>query len=193
LFHTIQVIFIEILGYRIFSVRLVSLIFGALTLFYLYKLSKLILKEDIYSLIPSILMAMDVQFIYASHFARQEAIIPAYGRGLVSTGIALELPEGYRAKIHSRSGLSLKHGIEAGAGLIDQGYRREIGVILYNHGGEDFCIARGDRIAQIAIERFELPELIEVEDFEDTGRGGFGSTGEGAEHAETTKEGAESL
>lgn len=75
LFHTIQIIFIEVFGYGIFSVRLISLVFGGLTLSYLYKLSKLILKGEIDPLIPSILMAIDVQFIYASHFARQEAII----------------------------------------------------------------------------------------------------------------------
>jgi dUTP pyrophosphatase len=104
--------------------------------------------------------------------------IPARGRALVPTGLVLELPEGFRARIHSRSGLSLKHGIEAGAGLIDQGYRHELGVLLYNHSETDFPVAVGDRIAQLCIERYSHPTFEDVDTVETTGRtSGWGSSG----------------
>ena len=94
------------------------------------------------------------------------------------TGLAFELPEGFRARVHSRSGLSLKHGIEAGAGLIDQGFRLPVGVLLYNHGGEDFQVRAGDRVAQLCIERYTHPTFVEVEAVEATARGaGWGSSG----------------
>ncbi|HEY9721901.1 MAG TPA: dUTP diphosphatase, partial [Oscillatoriaceae cyanobacterium] len=97
---------------------------------------------------------------------------------LVATGLVLELPEGFRARVHSRSGLSLKHGIEAGAGLIDQGYRHPLGVLLYNHGDADFAIAPGDRIAQLCIERYTEPLFVETDTIETSERSaGWGSSG----------------
>ncbi|MGE5708172.1 MAG: dUTP diphosphatase [Bacteroidota bacterium] len=116
--------------------------------------------------------------VAADLFSAENTTIPARGRRLVRTGIALELPEGFRASIRSRSGLSLKWGIEAGAGLIDQSYRHEVGVLLYNHSEEDFLVRAGDRIAQICIERYSLPLFSEVESVEATARTeGWGSSG----------------
>ena len=70
------------------------------------------------------------------------------------------------------------HGIEAGAGLIDQGFRLPVGVLLYNHGGEDFQVRAGDRVAQLCIERYTHPTFVEVEAVEATARGaGWGSSG----------------
>jgi dUTP pyrophosphatase len=90
------------------------------------------------------------------------------------------LPEGFRARIHSRSGLSLKHGIEAGAGLIDQGYRHPVGVLLYNHSDVDFPVAEGERIAQLCIERYTHPTFVESEQVESSERtAGWGSSGKG--------------
>lgn len=110
--------------------------------------------------------------------AAEATVIPARGRGLVQTGLVFELPAGFRARIHSRSGLSLKFGIEAGAGLIDQGYRHPVGVLLYNHSDVDFAVAVGDRIAQICIERYTHPTFVEVEAVEETDRTtGWGSSG----------------
>ena len=75
IFHSIQIIFIKLLGYNIFSVRLISLLFSSLTLYYFYKLCNEIFSSSIKSTIASIFLAMDIQFIYASHFARQEIVI----------------------------------------------------------------------------------------------------------------------
>lgn len=75
IFHSIQIIFIKMLGYNIFSVRLISLIFGSLILYYFYKLCVEIFNSSIKSTIATIFLAVDIQFIYASHFARQEIVI----------------------------------------------------------------------------------------------------------------------
>lgn len=125
--------------------------------------------------LPRVVQAGDV----AGDLAASEAtVIPARGRGLVQTGLVFQLPPGFRARIHSRSGLSLKHGIEAGAGLIDQGYRHPVAVLLYNHSDEDFPVAVGDRVAQVCIERYTHPAFVEVDAVEETDRTtGWGSSG----------------
>ena len=116
--------------------------------------------------------------VAADLFAACETVIPARGRALVATDVALELPAGFRARIHSRSGLSLKHGIEAGAGLIDNAFRHAIGVLLYNFSDEDFNVAAGDRIAQICIERYTEPRFVEVDQVSASERtAGWGSSG----------------
>lgn len=124
---------------------------------------------------PAIRQAGDVA---ADLHAAAGAVVPARGRALVATDLALELPEGFRARIHSRSGLSLRHGIEAGAGLIDNAFRHPIGVLLYNFSDEDFTVRPGDRIAQICIERYHEPRFVEAERVEATERtAGWGSSG----------------
>lgn len=110
--------------------------------------------------------------------ASEATVIPARGRGLVQTGLVFQLPPGYRARIHSRSGLALKHGIEAGAGLIDQSYRHTVGVLLFNHSDVDFVVHVGDRIAQVCIERYSHPTFVEVDQVEESDRtAGWGSSG----------------
>lgn len=100
---------------------------------------------------------------------------------LVPTGISIALPQGYEAQIRPRSGLALKYGISMvnTPGTIDSDYRGEINVIMINFGKEEFIINRGDRIAQMVINKIEVPEIIEVEELDNTTRGneGFGSTG----------------
>lgn len=103
-------------------------------------------------------------------------------RVLVSTGIALAIPEGYAGFVQPRSGLAIKNGITAlnSPGLIDSGYRDEIKVILINHDPmETFVINKGDRIAQLVIQRYESIDWEIVDDLESSerGTGGFGSTG----------------
>lgn len=102
-------------------------------------------------------------------------------RALVSTGIAIELPEGYEAQVRPRSGLALKKGIGLvnSPGTIDADYRGEIGVILINWGAEPVIIERGDRIAQMVVAPVTRAILIEASDLTGTQRaaGGFGSTG----------------
>ncbi len=116
--------------------------------------------------------------VAADLFACETVVIPPRGRALVHTGLALELPPGFRARIHARSGLSLKYGIETGAGLIDQGFRDPIGVVLYNHTDVAYAVQLGDRVAQLCIERYTLPTFEEVEAIAPTGRSaGWGSSG----------------
>lgn len=116
--------------------------------------------------------------VAADLYAAAEVVIPARGRALVPTDLALELPPGFRARIHSRSGLSLKHGIEAGAGLIDNSYRHALGVLLYNHSDEDYAVREGDRVAQLCIERYTHPIFTEVASVAPSARTtGWGSSG----------------
>ena len=100
------------------------------------------------------------------------------------TGLHMAIPSGYVGLVEPRSGLSFRHSIENGAGVIDSDYRGEIQIHLYNHGLEPVKVQRGDRIAQLLIQKHEEPQFIEVESLEDTerGTGGFGSTG-GISHA----------
>jgi dUTP pyrophosphatase len=133
---------------------------------------------------------------------KQEAIIPKYAhsgdagmdlystekyllkpgeRCLISTGLAFEIPSGFELQIRPRSGLALKKGISLvnTPGTLDAGYRGELGVILINHGQEDFVILPGDKIAQAVLNRFEEADIEEVSELSDSSRGagGFGSTG----------------
>lgn len=96
-----------------------------------------------------------------------------------STGLSMAIPKGYVGKVVSRSGLSFKHNLEVGAGVIDSGYRGEIQIHLYNHGSAAVDIEKGDRIAQIIIIKHESPVFDLVSDLDSTERGknGFGHTG----------------
>lgn len=102
-------------------------------------------------------------------------------RGLVPTGLAIALPEGFEAQVRPRSGLAVKHGVTVlnAPGTIDCDYRGEIKVPLINHGEQDFVIARGDRIAQIVIAPLTRILWQELSELDDTARGtaGFGSSG----------------
>lgn len=102
-------------------------------------------------------------------------------RAMVSTGFAMALPEGYAAFVQPRSGLAARSGISIvnTPGLIDCHYRGEVKVILVNLGNEPFQVKRGDRIAQMVIQRVEAPRVEVVEELDETarGEGGFGSTG----------------
>ena len=102
-------------------------------------------------------------------------------RGLVKTGLFIELPAGWEAQVRPRSGLALKKGITVlnSPGTIDADYRGEICVILVNLGSEEFVINDGERIAQMVIARCEQAEIIQVEELSNTerGAGGFGHTG----------------
>lgn len=105
-------------------------------------------------------------------------IVNSVGSAIISTGVHIELPHGYYARVDSRSGLNFKHGLTT-TGIIDGGYRGEIKVKLYNHTQEEYKINDGDRVAQLIIERLPEVKLIEAEDLSETEResGGFGSTG----------------
>lgn len=103
-------------------------------------------------------------------------------RELVPTGVAIALPEGHAAFVHPRSGLAWRHGVSIvnTPGTIDAGYRGEIKVVLVNHDPrEPFTVSRGDRIAQLVVQRVETARFLEVDalDVTERGAGGYGSTG----------------
>ena len=103
-------------------------------------------------------------------------------RQLVPTGIAIALPDGYVALVHPRSGLAIKAGITLvnAPGTVDAGYRGEISCILINHDrSESISFKKGDRIAQLVIQKVERADFIELSELPVSGRGsgGFGSTG----------------
>ncbi len=118
-------------------------------------------------------------------YALQAGKIPARGKTIIRTGIAIRmpiLPEPFKVygSIRPRSGLSAKFGLETGAGIIDYDYVDEIKVILFNHTDIDYEYLVHDRIAQLILEVHITPPVVEVDEFEPikTNRiGGFGSTG----------------
>ncbi|XP_070279478.1 deoxyuridine 5'-triphosphate nucleotidohydrolase, mitochondrial isoform X2 [Myotis yumanensis] len=105
--------------------------------------------------------------------------IPPMEKTLVKTDIQIALPSGCYGRVAPRSGLAAKHFIDVGAGVIDEDYRGNLGVVLFNFGKEKFEVKKGDRIAQLICERIFYPEIEEVQALDDTerGSGGFGSTG----------------
>ena len=109
----------------------------------------------------------------------QQLIIPVNGRVLVQTDISLSVPKGMYRRIAPRSGLAVKHGITTGAGVINADYTGPIGIILFNHGDQDFQIQEGDRITQLILEQVANKPVIEVQKLTHTKRGnkGFGLTG----------------
>ena len=113
---------------------------------------------------------------------RVDVTIEAGERALVPTGISIALPDGYAAFVHPRSGLAIKHGVSMvnTPGTIDAAFRGELQMILINHDlREAISFKKGDRIAQLVIQKVERAEFIEVDSLPGTerGEGGFGSTG----------------
>lgn len=114
--------------------------------------------------------------------ARIDAVIEPGARLLMPTGIAIALEPGFAAFVHARSGLALRRGLAVanGTGVVDAGYRGEIGVPLVNlDPSQAVTVARGDRIAQLVIAPVAQARLVEVTELpgSDRGAGGFGSTG----------------
>jgi dUTP pyrophosphatase len=114
--------------------------------------------------------------------AREDMVLLPGERKLVPTGVAIALPEGFVALIHPRSGLATKHGLTIvnAPGTVDAGYRGEISVTLLNtDSSQPIELRRGDRIAQMVIQRVEYAQFIPVSELSGSvrGTGGFGSTG----------------
>lgn len=114
--------------------------------------------------------------------ARHEVSLAPGQRALIPTGVALAIPHGFVGLVHPRSGMAAKHGITVvnAPGTVDAGYRGEIMVTLLNTDMTNtFEVKRGDRIAQLVIQKVELANFEVVESLDDTARGtgGFGSTG----------------
>lgn len=118
----------------------------------------------------------------ADLFAAEDATLPPGGRALVRTGVAVALPEGYVGLVHPRSGLAARLGVTVlnAPGTVDSGYRGEIMVNLVNHDRTVAAkICRGDRIAQLVIQRVERAHFVDVGELPVSvrGTGGHGSTG----------------
>ena len=118
----------------------------------------------------------------ADLYATVDVALAPGARAVVPTGVAVALPEGYAAFVHPRSGLAARHGVSIvnAPGTVDAGYRGEILVVLVNTDTEQSVrFARGDRIAQLVVQRVERVEFAVVEDLPDSARGtgGHGSTG----------------
>ena len=135
-------------------------------------------------------------------FSAEDCVVEARGKQLVHTKLAIELPQGFSSlaffppisfpiahlflwhpgtygRIAPRSSLAWKGFIDVGAGVIDGDYRGEVGVVLFNHSEKYFAIAKGDRVAQLILERILTPPVLEVTELSDSdrGEGGYGSTG----------------
>ncbi|KAL0031712.1 hypothetical protein WJX79_002462 [Trebouxia sp. C0005] len=112
----------------------------------------------------------------------KDCVVPARGKAVVPTDLSIAIPPNTYARVAPRSGLAVKHFIDTAAGVIDEDYRGPVGVVLFNHGPEDFKVKVGDRIAQLILERIVTPEVEAVQELSNTvrGAGGYGSTGIGA-------------
>jgi len=114
-------------------------------------------------------------------YASETCVIPAFGKGLIKTDIAMALPYGYYGRVAPRSGMAWKKHTDIGAGVIDSDYRGPIGVVMFNHGETDVVIEKQDRVAQLIVEKISMTEWKEVPHSElestDRGEGGYGSTG----------------
>ncbi|TPX34387.1 dUTP diphosphatase [Synchytrium microbalum] len=112
-------------------------------------------------------------------YSSADVVIPAKGKVIVPTDIQIALPPGTYGRVAPRSGLAVKHFLDVGAGVIDEDYRGNVGVVMFNFSDVDFEVKTGDRIAQLILERIYHTTVLEVEDLSLTirGAGGFGSTG----------------
>lgn len=112
--------------------------------------------------------------------ASERAEIPTGERTVVGTGIAVAIPQGYEGQVRPRSGLAARYGVTVlnSPGTIDSDYRGELMVILHNTG-PDFAVKKGDRIAQLVIQKVPAVKFETVEELDETerGEGGLGSTG----------------
>lgn len=115
-------------------------------------------------------------------YASEECVIPAQGKAIIKTDIAISIPVGYYGRVAPRSGMAWKNHTDIGAGVIDSDYRGAIGVVMFNHGTKELKVERDNRVAQLIIEKINTAELVEVpfEELEQTirGTGGYGSTGQ---------------
>ncbi len=112
-------------------------------------------------------------------FAVEDKLISGKSKEVINVGLKLAyLEPGYWIRVSSRSGLSFKYGLLAHPGVIDNGYRGDLGVLIYNHNQEDYMIHKGDRIAQLVL-HFNIDIDVEWGEIENTLRGdkGFGSSG----------------
>lgn len=113
-------------------------------------------------------------------YASADVTVPARGRVLVPTDIAMEIPEGYFGLVTGRSGMTIRGGVVGQVGIIDCHYRNGIGIMMFSHRDDDYEISEGSRCGQIVILPLaDVEGLVEADTLSDTdrGEGGYGSTG----------------
>lgn len=108
----------------------------------------------------------------------ENTIIPANGKALISTGLAMNIPLGHYGRLAPRSGMSWKYHTDIGAGVIDPDYRGEIKILMFNHSDKELEIPMGTRAAQLILEKCSILDIVEINELDETvrGIGGFGST-----------------
>jgi dUTP pyrophosphatase len=140
----------------------------------------LIEKLDQMAILPTKNNNMDAGY---DLYAFDNCVVPAWGKAIVSTKIAVGLPPGTYGRVASRSGLSTKNDIEVGAGVIDRGYTGELKIVLRNFSDINYEVSRGDKIAQLILEQHKNCLIKEVSSITDImgklirGDAGFGSSG----------------
>lgn len=112
-------------------------------------------------------------------YSSEEKTINPQEQVFIKTGIVMEIPEGYVGLVWDKSGLSTKHGLKTIAGVIDAGYRGEISIAMANVGSDPYTFKKGEKIAQMLIQKVEQAQFNEISELSETSRGtgGFGSTG----------------
>ncbi|XP_056134842.1 deoxyuridine 5'-triphosphate nucleotidohydrolase, mitochondrial isoform X2 [Lampris incognitus] len=112
-------------------------------------------------------------------YSAYDYVIGAMDKAIVKTDIQIAVPSGHYGRVAPRSGLAAKHFIDVGAGVVDEDYRGNVGVVLFNFSKEPFEVKKGDRVAQLVCEKICYPDLVELQTLDETerGAGGFGSTG----------------
>lgn len=112
-------------------------------------------------------------------YSVEDMVLEPGERRSVPTGIAIALPDGYVSLVWDKSGVSHKFGVKTLGGVLDSGYRGEYLIGLINLGQENFEIKKGQKIAQLLIQKVERPDITVVDELDETSRGagGFGSTG----------------
>ena len=112
-------------------------------------------------------------------YSAEDFVLKPGERRAFKTGVKMEIPEGYVGLVWDKSGLAVNDGIKTMAGVVDAGYRGEIKIVLINLSNQNFEIKKGQKIAQMLIQKIEHPEIEIVEFLSESGRGesGFGSTG----------------
>jgi len=135
-----------------------------------------IMKLDVGLDLPKYIHDYDAAFDLP---AAESATIAPGEKKIIRTGLKMAIPEGYTGLIWDRSGLAAKNSVHVLAGVIDSGYRGEVGVVLINLGKETITVEKNMRIAQMLIQPVAQPDIVEVKTLNQTSRneGGFGSTG----------------
>ncbi|HXK35196.1 MAG TPA: dUTP diphosphatase [Candidatus Paceibacterota bacterium] len=112
-------------------------------------------------------------------YSAEDKIIKPNERAVIKTGLAMELPHGHAGLVWDKSGLAAKNGLKVLGGVVDCNYRGEVMVLIMNLSNKDYEAKKGEKIAQMLIQKVEHMEIEEVKELSDTtrGAGGFGSTG----------------